>query len=111
MLRGNAEAPQRPRRRRCGAGSGRRKGHLPSGMALRPAQRRRHRCGPLRRTPDPSPARHVRQKPHLQNRRRRRLRLRRDPAAHRSRQNRHHAADHPPVSAGGYRGGLPGIRG
>ena len=45
------------------------KGHLPPGMALRPAQCHRHRGGPLRRSPDPAPAGYVRQEPDLQNRR------------------------------------------
>ena len=52
-------------------------------------------------------ARYVRQKPDLQNRRCRRLRLRRDSRPHRSRQDRHHSVDHPPLQIRGYRRSLP----
>ena len=98
--------PQRPRRRRRGAGGGRHAGDLPHGLDVRPAQRRGDGGGPVRRPPGAAPAGDVRQKPDLQDRRRGRLPVRRDPGPHRGGPAGHHAPHHPHLPPGGHRGRL-----
>lgn len=56
---------QRPRRGRCGAGSGRGGHYLPAGVGVRKAQRHRDRGGAVRQGTNPAAAGDVRQKPHL----------------------------------------------
>lgn len=48
---------------------------------------------------DSASARHVRQEPHVQDGRRRRMRLRGGAAAHKRRKDRHNTAHHPPLPA------------
>ena len=68
---------QRPRRRGCGARSGRRRGQFRSGVEMRPAQRHGNGGGHVRPAADFAAAGDVWQKPHLQNRRGGWVRLRR----------------------------------
>ena len=75
--------------------AGGRRGDLPAGLAVRPAQRRGDRDRPVRRASDAAAAGDVRQKPDLQNRRRGRLLLRRNSGPACRRKAGYHAADYP----------------
>lgn len=69
------KSQQRPRRCRQSVGGSRRQGHVPAGLAVCTSQCYRNNRCPIRRGTDFAPARHVRQEPHVQDWRCRRLRL------------------------------------
>ena len=102
--------PQRSRRSRQSARSGGSGRYVPSGMGVRPSPCRRYRSGALRPASNTASAGHVRQESHVQDRRRGRLRLRRDSTPDRTGPDRHRAAYYAPFSTEPYRRGLSPFR-